>query len=427
MVKVFVKTLQQQEFPLELEPTDTILQVKEKIEVQQKHPVSYQKLIHAGKVLEDNSTVESNNITENGFLVLMIKKPKQEPTKPASTTPASAPNVTPMSTTSSNVSASSLKTNEDVKTTTINAVEVPSTSVFSSVSSNIATAAPQVQQSQLSSSGNFSEAASTLVTGSDYENIVQNIVDMGFEREQVKLALRAAFNNPDRAVDYLMSGIPPSAMDAPQTVPSVIPTSRQSQSSQGSSSSPLSSAQFSSNPLIPPTTPLFNPQLFGQQVQGMQQQQQQTQQQQQQQQQQSSGVFDFLRQHPQFNMLRQLVQQNPQLLQPVLQQLGQQNPQILQMIQQHQQEFIQLLNEPVVTGGSGASTGAQIPIANPPVIQITLEEKAAIDRLVAFGFDRMQAMEAFFACDKDETLAANYLLEHQGEEEEEESGGGPSQ
>ncbi len=84
------------------------------------------------------------------------------------------------------------------------------------------------------------------------------------------------------------------------------------------------------------------------------QQQQQTQPQQQQQ---SSGVFDFLRQHPQFSTLKAMVQTNPGLLQPVLAQLGQQNPQLLQLINTHQQEFIQLLNEPVGGGGGGGGSG----------------------------------------------------------------------
>jgi UV excision repair protein RAD23 len=47
-----------------------------------------------------------------------------------------------------------------------------------------------------------------------------------------------------------------------------------------------------------------------------------------------------------------MIQQNPQLLQPVLAQLSQSNPGILQLINQHQQEFLQLLHEPV-QGGTG--------------------------------------------------------------------------
>ena len=54
---------------------------------------------------------------------------------------------------------------------------------------------------------------------------------------------------------------------------------------------------------------------------------------------------------------------------------------------------------------------------NTRVIQLSEEENAAIERLQALGFDKARAVEAYFACDKNEELAANFLLEHMGDDD----------
>lgn len=66
-------------------------------------------------------------------------------------------------------------------------------------------------------------------------------------------------------------------------------------------------------------------------------------------------------------------------------------------------------------GGSGHGHGQ----ANPPgTIRVSQEEMEAINRLTQLGFPKHKAAEAYFACDKNEEFAANYLFETGGEDEE---------
>jgi UV excision repair protein RAD23 len=265
---------------------------------------------------------------------------------------------------------------------------------------------------------------------------------MGFPEDQVRAALQAAFNNPDRAVEYLMNGIPEQAR---------APTA-----------SPAQSAAASTD---------------------------------------AGSALAALRNHPQFDALRQLVQSNPSALPAVLQQIGSQSPELLRIIHQNQEQFVQMLNEPIGTGSSGttATPGAGVPaggagagldlgalgggamptpqqiqqvidsltpeqqtqmaaqmgmtpeqlrglsqmISNLPPgameqmmgsmggagaiggpsmggaggppgghrITLSEEEAAAVDRLCDLGFDRSEAVQAYLACDKNEALAANFLMD----------------
>ncbi len=44
-------------------------------------------------------------------------------------------------------------------------------------------------------------------------------------------------------------------------------------------------------------------------------------------------------------------------------------------------------------------------------VHLTEEEQAAIQRLETLGFDRNRCIEAFLLCERDETLAANFLFD----------------
>lgn len=123
----------------------------------------------------------------------------------------------------------------------------------------------------------------------------------------------------------------------------------------------------------------------------------------------AGGNLDFLRNNPQFQQLRQIVQQQPQMLEPILQQVGAGNPQLAQLIASQPQEFLRLLAE---DGDEDASLppGAQ-------AIQVTEEEREAIERLCRLGFERDLVIQAYFACDKNEELAANFLFDQPDEDD----------
>jgi UV excision repair protein RAD23 len=338
-MKLTFKDLKQQRFTIEAEPTETIGSVKAKIASEKGWEPSTQKLIYSGKILQDDNTIESYKIEEKGFIVCMTSKPKPAP-KPA------APPATPAQSSST---------------------PAPPAAPASQPSSNQAQP-PATPSPAPAAAPNYNDPNS-LAMGEQRSAAVANMESMGFARSDIDRAMRAAFFNPDRAVEYLLTGIPDSAQEEQQAP--AAPQSNTQASQQGqTAATDAPAAQTGGEP-----ENLFEAAArAGQQPSG------------------GAGAgagagaaaglaggaagtnaLDFLRNNPQFQQLRQVVQQQPQMLEPILQQVAAGNPQLAQMITQNPEQFMQLLAE-----------DADEDVALPPgaqQISVTEEEREAIERV----------------------------------------------
>ena len=192
-----------------------------------------------------------------------------------------------------------------------------------------------------------------MLIGNQNESTVREMEAMGFARPEIDRALRAAFFNPDRAIEYLLNGIPEHIQAEQQ---------QRQRPSSGGAQAPTSPPPAGNAPAAPPAEStgdepvnLFEAAAAAQGGGG-----------------QGRGGprggagaaaaaaglgagagagqggqmnMDFLRNSPYFQSLRQLVQQQPAMLEPILQQVAEGNPQLAQMIGQNQEQFLQLLAE----------------------------------------------------------------------------------
>ncbi|KAJ5641520.1 UV excision repair protein (RadW) [Penicillium lividum] len=373
-MKLTFKDLKQEKFVIDAEPSETIRQVKEKIALEKSgYDAERTKVIYSGKILQDDKTVEFYNIQEKDFLVcLPSKQPKAAssasaaPSTPAPRAPAATPAAPP----------------------------APAPAAASTPAVPV-TPSPAERATQAEDRDAAFNDPSALAMGTAAESAVNQMEAMGFARSDIDRAMRAAFFNPDRAIEYLLTGIPADVQQEQQQ--------RQQQQQQDRSSPDAPTATIGTGG---EEVNLFEAaaqagdggargaRTGGAHVPGGD----------------AFANLEFLRNNPHFQQLRQLVQQQPHMLEPILQQVAAGNPQIAQIIGQNSEQFLQLLSEDL-DEDEALPPGTQ-------AVSVTPEERDAIERLCRLGFPRDSVIQAYFACDKNEELAANFLFDQPDDDEE---------
>lgn len=146
-------------------------------------PAAQMKLIHSGKVLKDDDTIESCNIKETDFLVVMITKAKKAPAPAPAAAAAPAP----------------------AAAAPAPAAAAPAPAAAAAESSSAPAPAPAAAAAAPAPAAAAAAPAPAAAAASEEEEfpaeMVGNLTAMGFPEAEVKACLRASGGNPDVAVE----------------------------------------------------------------------------------------------------------------------------------------------------------------------------------------------------------------------------------
>jgi len=297
---LLLKNLKQQEYQIEIESDQkTVKDLKLEIEKVHNFDSSCIKLLHSGVVLEDDKKLEEYKIKEGNVIIMMLLKPKKVEAKPEPNQKEELQQQEPPK-------------NEENK--------------------------PQPQ----------------------YTEQINALVDMGYEKEKVERAIKAANGSIDLAVEYLHE--------------EQIPNQNEPNTGNANSNIPSSS---------------------------------------------NSNLPEELKKNA--SIIKCLCMNNPEKLPSILTNLKEHSPQLFELIKQHEEDFKNLLVSPLSEEDIRNFQSIQQELRRPPghSIRLTKEESDAVKRLQELGFSQADAVQAYFACDKNEEMAANFLFEQKMRDEAE--------
>ena len=215
-------------------------------------------------------------------------------------------------------------------------------------------------------------------------------MEMGFPKHDVQRAMRMSFNNPDRAVEYLMNGLPEETAPPPATTTAVPATPGTPSPAPASASAPAP-APRSGNlfeqaaAMQAGTQNAPQEDLIGEEDEDGRQ------------------VLDLG--NPQvLSQLRTLLEQNPAALQPLVQALVQSNPQLAQAMSADPEGVLRML--------SGEGLEGEESFEVPTLQQLTDEDRAHVEQIISMGIPERKAIESYFMCGRNLEMAVQYYFEN---------------
>lgn len=325
------------------------------------------KFVYSGKVLQDDKTLADFKVKDGDSVIFMISTKKATPPKPAAPAAALA----------SPVPEPQSKTNEAPAAAASSAAEASNESSSST--------APATTTQLLAPGSDFSQ-------GLEREAAIQNMMEMGYERPEIERALRAAFNNPHRAVEYLLTGIPellapPAAAASPAAAGEEHGDEASAAETTGDASGDIADEEENVHENMFDAAEAAAAGDSGE-----------------------AGADIEMGEEQQLSVLRAAIQSNPELIQPMLEQIAASNPQAAELIQQDPEAFVRAL-----MGSEGDDLGYEIEGEDQDPegtvrVMLTEQDENAIRRLCELGFDRNLVIQVYMACDKNEEVAADILF-----------------
>jgi len=387
-MKLTIKTLKQVNYPVELAEGSSIMQLKEEISNKHNFDSNTIKLLFNGVVLEDSKLLTDYGLKDGYVLMMMSAKAKPQ-----------------------NVVKEEKKSEEPVPVGTL---------------SQTGTEDKSKKKSNVAGKETGKSSVEKPVIKKDYTSEIGQLKEMGFSEELSKQAIEAADGNVSLAIEFLYNGIPSNIPGQTGQLPQL----SEFLDEEGEMEEVVLSPEILGN------LDLNNP-----------------------------NTLNTIA-----SICKVLIQDDPSSLADILSDIEESNPEIISFIKDNETQFKSLIEQPItqqdiqlfdsLTGNhvhdeegeegeeldeeafqelinsaaqlAGGNTGVQITGLNPNVNQsgtgnnisntqqslnLNQTDKDSIERLKGLGFSESEAIQAYIACDKNETLAANFLFDNKFKED----------